>query len=252
MLNIPEETVVPLAAAKLQIDDGPLDYEVRNRQQIDANWLSDVTDNPALFNGPFFMAEAADVDNGVFAARYRRTRFATMLHWKKNADLAKPWHVFAVGVIVSADNQLIAGRMAASTSAAGRVYFPAGSFDEGDVVGGTIDIEGNMHREVAEETGIDLSAAADRDSATYLVTSRRSIALFRRYYLALEARELLARISAHIASEQVPELDGVTAISAAGEMGEATPAPFRIFGDWHFSEEQRRRRPRRPHRPMPP
>ena len=181
------------------------------------------------------MAERAGVTGQVFEARYHRTRFATMLHWKANASQAKPWHIFGVGVIVSGDNKLIAGRMGPSTSAAGRIYFPAGSFDEDDVSGDHIDVEGNMLREVEEETGLSLAHAEDRDDGFYLVSINRSIALFRRYYFTAGAAELLDRIHAHIASEDDPELDDVTAIAAAAEMGEATPPTFRAFAGWHFS-----------------
>jgi 8-oxo-dGTP pyrophosphatase MutT (NUDIX family) len=181
------------------------------------------------------MAEQAQIDDGIFRATYRRTSFATMMHWKRNASSDKPWHIFGVGVIVSSDNKLIAGHMGATTSVAGRVYFPAGSFDANDLVGEHVDFDGKALREVAEETGLDLAEAVKRDKTQYLVTVGRSIAVFRRYYFSRTADELLAAIRATIASQAEPELDGVCAISAAGEMGEATPRTFSTFADWHFT-----------------
>lgn len=234
MLNIKQEVVIPLTSAHVRIESGTLNYEREHKTAIAANWERDHAANPALFNGDFFMAEAAEIVDGVFNARYRRTRFDTMMHWKKNPSSVKPWHVFGVGVMVSSDNKLIAGRMSGSTSAAGRVYFPAGSFDEDDVQGEMIDIDGNMRREVKEETGIDLMQAKGFDSNMHLVTANRSIALFRRYYFEMDAKALLAHIRGHIAGEVDSELDDVTAVSAAGEMGDATPPTFRTFGDWHF------------------
>jgi 8-oxo-dGTP pyrophosphatase MutT (NUDIX family) len=236
MQNIPEKTVIPIRSAVVRIDSAPLSYELQHNAEIAANWASATTANPALFNGAFFMAERAGVTDEEFQARYHRTRFATMMHWKGNATSNKPWHIFGVGVIVSNDNRLIAGRMAASTSAAGRVYFPAGSFDEDDVVSEHIDIDGNMLREVEEETGVKLSEARNRDDQIHLVTASRSIALFRRHYFDVGADELLERIRSHIAAEEDSELDDVTAISAAGEMGETTPDTFRTFADWHFAQ----------------
>ena len=236
MLNIKQEVVVPLTAAIVRIENGTLNYEREHKTAIAANWTRDHAANPALFNGAFFMAEAAEVVDGVFDARYRRTRFDTMMHWKKNPSSMKPWHIFGVGVIVSSDNKLIAGRMSGSTAAAGRVYFPAGSFDEGDVVEEIIDIDGNMQREVKEETGIDLAQAKRFDRNIHLVAANRSIALFRRYYFEMNSKELLAHIRGHIAGEADSELDDVMAVSAAGEMDDATPPTFRAFGDWHFSQ----------------
>ncbi len=236
MHDIPEKTVIPLKNAVVGIDGGPLEYEVQHHADIAANWVRATSANPALFNGSFFMAEHAGIADEVFRATYYRTRFATMMHWKTNTTNDKPWHIFGVGVIVSNDNKLIAGRMAASTSAAGRIYFPAGSFDEDDVVDQYVDIDGNMHREVEEETGIKLAEAGSRDGDIHLVTASRSIALFRRHYFNASADELLERICGHLAADEDSELDEITAISAAGEMGETTPWTFRTFADWHFGQ----------------
>ncbi|MEK1888841.1 MAG: NUDIX hydrolase [Phyllobacterium sp.] len=234
MQNIPEGEVIPLKSAVVRIDSAALNYELQNSAEIAAYWSRVTAANPALFNGPFFMAEEAIMTDQNFRARYHRTRFATMMHWKANDLTDKPWHIFGVGVIVSSDGKLIAGRMAPSTSAAGRIYFPAGSFDEDDVSGDHIDIDGNMLREVEEETGISLARATDRDERIYLVTVNRSIALFRRHYFDTSADDILARIRSHIAAEEDPELDDIIAISAAGEMGAVTPPTFRAFADWHF------------------
>jgi 8-oxo-dGTP pyrophosphatase MutT (NUDIX family) len=232
----PEKTVIELKRALIRIEDGTLTYELENKFEIGANWKEELSANPTLFNGEFFMAEQAHIKGNAFEAVYKRTRFKTMMHWKKNRTSLKPWHVFAVGVIVSSDNALIAGRMASSTAAAGRVYFPAGSFDEDDVRKEVIDVEGNMRREVLEETAIDLADAQRFDSSIYLVTADRSIALFRRYYFDLSSQELLTRIRRHIAAEPISELDDVVAVASSADMSDTTPVTFRTFGDWHFSQ----------------
>ncbi|RZS83481.1 hypothetical protein EV217_2225 [Phyllobacterium myrsinacearum] len=234
MHTIAEATVIPIRQAIVRVEEGPLAYDVQHLAGITANWTRELEANPSLFDGSFFLAERAAIDAGIFRAAYRRTSFATMMHWKRNRTDAKPWHIFSVGVMVSADNRLIAGQMGATTSAAGRVYFPAGSFDAGDLVGDQVDFDGNAQREVAEETGIDLGSALRRDTMAYLVKVERSIAVFRRYYFRQTGDELLASIRAAIAAQADPELDGVCAIAAAGEMGEATPRTFATFSDWHF------------------
>ena len=104
------------------------------------------------------------------------------------------------------------------------------------MAGDVIDIDGNMHREVEEETGVKLSGAGRCDDQLYLVTASRSIALFRRHYFDASGEELLKHIRGHIAAEEDSELDDITAISAAGEMGEATPWTFRTFAHWHFRQ----------------
>lgn len=236
MQAFPEKTVIELKDALIRIDSGTLAYEMENKSEIAMNWEKELKLNSTLFNGDFFMAEQADIDRGAFEAVYKRTHFETMMHWKKNRTSLKPWHIFAVGVIVSSDNTLIAGRMASSTAAAGRVYFPAGSFDESDVRDEIIDIDGNMQREVMEETAINLADADRSDSAIYLVTADCSIALFRRFYFSLSSQELLTRIRHHIAGEVNSELDDVIAVASPSDMRNTTPATFRTFGDWHFGQ----------------
>ncbi|MGH6860447.1 MAG: NUDIX hydrolase, partial [Phyllobacterium sp.] len=92
MLTIPEKTVISLKDSRVRIEPGMLGYERDHKGEIAANWVADSTANPDLFNGPFFMAEQAAVSDGTFEAVYRRTRFATMMHWKKNRSPLKPWH----------------------------------------------------------------------------------------------------------------------------------------------------------------
>src|SRR5687768_7701349 len=106
----PEKTVIELKHAAIRIESGSLTYELENKSEIGANWEEEIRANPTLFNGDFFMAEQAHVNGDAFEAVYKRTRFKTMMHWKKNRTSLKPWHVYAVGVIVSNDNKLIAGR----------------------------------------------------------------------------------------------------------------------------------------------
>src|ERR1700754_681169 len=98
MQTIPERTVIPLERADVKIEPGDLAYALEHEADIAANWLREKAANPALFNGPFFMAEQAVVMDGLFKATYRRTHFQTMMHWKQNPSLDKPWHIFAVGV----------------------------------------------------------------------------------------------------------------------------------------------------------
>ena len=59
MHEIPEKTVISLNNAVIRIDSAPLEYGISNETAIAANWTRSVAANPAIFNGPFFMAEEA-------------------------------------------------------------------------------------------------------------------------------------------------------------------------------------------------
>lgn len=232
-MAIPENEVVAIERARVRLVDEPLAYQIDNRAAIEANWRRETIANPALYNGPVFLAPEADLRDGVLEARYARADFATLMHWRGDGAPDRPWHIFGVGVVVSSDNRLIAARMAARTALGGRVYFPAGSVDTEDMNAGEADYDACMAREVMEETGLDLGWARP-ESTLHLVSFRRSIALFRRFHFPLPADQIAAHVRNHIDTQGTPELDDVVIVSAAGEMGEATPPYVRTFADWHF------------------
>lgn len=233
--QIPENVVIPIHTAVVRVAGGPLHYTVENEQAIEASWLRESARNPFLFDGVMYLAASASLGPHGLEAAFQRTRYATLLHWRNDPAQDRPWHIFGVGVIVSSDNCLIAGRMAQRNAVAGRIYFPAGSIDDNDIEDGVVDYDGNMRREVAEETGFDLGLARP-DPMTQLVTANRSIALFRRHFFDMTAQDIVARIRSHIAGDPEAELDDVIVVSAPGQMGDATPSYVRAFADWHFSD----------------
>ncbi|MBK3745164.1 NUDIX hydrolase [Paraburkholderia aspalathi] len=218
----------------VQVAPGPLGYAQQHALEIAAHWRGELAANPTLFNGALYLAPHVLLEDGVLHAGFVRSLYETLLYWRRDPDLLRPWHIFGVGVIVSAEGDLIAGRMAAHNAGAGRIYFPAGSIDDSDIVDGKVDYQRNMRREVLEETGLDLHDAV-QDTHVQLVTGNRSIALFQRYQFAETTQTLLARICANIETQDAAELDAIIPIRMTGEMGEATPSYVRAFADWHFT-----------------
>lgn len=233
MRDFDENEVVAVERASVTIGERPLAYVTQYRQAIEANWRRETAANPALYNGPIFLAPDVRLRGGVLEASYGRADFATLMYWRGDGSEARPWHIFGVGVVVSSDNRLIAARMASRTALAGRVYFPAGSVDEADIAGGRVDYDASMAREVFEEAGLDLGWAR-REPSLHMVSARRSIALFRRYHFPLPADQLVAHVRSHIEAQGQPELEDAVVISGPDEMGENTPSYVRAFADWHF------------------
>lgn len=234
MKQVRENTVHIIDSAEVRVLSGPLPYTVENREAIVSNWTHERTANPTLFDGEFYLAPEAELTGSAFHAGFKRTSFATLMHWRRDVSQERPWHIFGVGVIVSSEGHLIAGRMSAQNAGAGRVYFPAGSVDDNDIVDGYVDYDANRQREVCEETGLDLLDARAEQQIS-LVTGNRSIALFRRYYFDVPSPELVSRIEQYLSAEEEPELSEIIPVKAAGAMGDATPSYVRAFADWHFS-----------------
>ncbi|MCD4514183.1 NUDIX hydrolase [Brucella pseudogrignonensis] len=237
MQHVKENTVYEIDRVDVRILPGPLDYAQANKTAIAENWQRECQANPTLFDGEIYLAPDAKLEGQSFSAGFHRTSFATLMYWRKDAQPLRPWHIFGVGIMVSAEGHLIAARMSAHNAVAGRVYFPAGSIDDNDVVDGRADYTTNMAREVFEETGINLGDAK-AEAKTHLVTADGSIALFRRHYFDLSTAELLKRIESNLAAQAEPELSEIIPVKQAGAMGQATPSYVRAFADWHFENQQ--------------
>lgn len=236
MYKCRENTVYKISEVDVHIVEHSLDYAVQNRENIADNWQQEVQKQPSLFNGELYLAPQASLNDGVFRAGFMRDFYATLMYWRKDPAPVRPWHIFGIGVIVSSDNVLIAARMAGTTAAASRIYFPAGSIDDHDIFNGQVNYEYNMQREVKEETGLDLAHARAEEGFS-LVTGNRSVALFKRHYFSETAAELMARIQHNLSCQDQPELDEVIAVSRPGMMGSATPSYVRAFADWHYKHK---------------
>ncbi|MFD2653386.1 NUDIX hydrolase [Brucella rhizosphaerae] len=236
MQHVKANTVYQIDRVDVRVLPGPLSYTEDNKPAIAANWEKAIAANSTLFDGEIYLAPEAHLDGHLFQASFRRTSFATLMYWRDDRVSEKPWHVFGVGIMVSAEGHLIAARMSAHNAVAGRVYFPAGSIDDHDIVGDRADYDADMAREVFEETGMDLRAAK-AEAKTHLVTADGSIALFRRYHFDVSTAELLKRIEDNIAKQAEPELSEIIPVTRAGAMGEATPSYVRAFADWHFNNQ---------------
>src|SRR5690606_19565311 len=146
-------------------------------------------------------------------------RYATFLHWRSVRPVGGAGHVYAHAMPVGSDGALLAVRMSANTVNAGLVYFAAGSFEPADFRGGEADVGANMRREVAEETGRDLSVMR-HEAGYHLVSKRTGTVLFRRYLLGESADAAAERVRAHVAAESDPEIEGPVVIREAGDLPE--------------------------------
>ncbi len=235
MEHVRENTVHVIDDVDVSVVPGPLEYTEQHEQAIAINWQREQAAKPALFDGEIYLAPEARLADGVLQAGFKRSSFATLMHWRNDPEPIRPWHIFGVGVIVSGEGHLIAARMGMQNAGGGRIYFPAGSIDDNDIVDGRVDYDANMQREVQEETGLDL-ADAHGEAQLNLVTGNRSIALFRRYQFDAPSRELVSRIENFVSAQAEPELAEIIPITAAGMMGDATPSYVRAFADWHFRQ----------------
>ncbi|MCO5065444.1 MAG: NUDIX hydrolase [Rhizobiaceae bacterium] len=232
---LPRGQVLPVHEIDMRLLDTPHPYEAAYADRIAENWKLDHAANPHLFNGIIVMPSAFRLSGTRLTGECNAVNYATLLYWRKNKGPNGLEHGFAFPALVSRDNALVAIRMGKHTANPGRIYFPAGSFEPGDFVGGQVDVHGNMCREVVEETGLDISSAPF-DPHYHIFSQNYATVLFRRYWLDEDAETLARRIEGFVAAEAEPEIEGPVVIRKGDNPENMSPHMAAIVR-WHFGRE---------------
>lgn len=234
VFDIPHNRLLPVHEIDIHLIDSPHPYEIANRDAIDAHWERELARQPKLFDGEVILLAEASYRDGVITGSCHPIRFATFMHWRANKSTSGGFHVFASAMPVTGDNALVAIRMGPQTANAGRVYFAAGSFERQDFTDMVADVGSNIHREVEEETGIDLRAAR-RDRSYIAYCTAAGLTLIRRYYLDDMAADIEAAVRAFIAGQAEPEADRVVIIRSGDDVPVSAPAHMKPLVDWHYN-----------------
>lgn len=235
--NIPREVVLPVERIDVALDPAPHPFEQANGPAIDANWAAEIAANPALFDGPIALLSDLRYRDRQLQGRFHVVRYASFMYWRRSRPTDAS-HAFAHAMPVTTDNALVAIRMGPRTVNAGSVYFAAGSFEPPDFPGGRVDVDFNMAREVAEETGLEI-AGLDRDPIHHAWSYERGTVIFRRYRLAMTADEAEAAIRAFVASETDPEISEPIIIRSADDLDPGLMPHMKALISWHFENSAR-------------
>jgi 8-oxo-dGTP pyrophosphatase MutT (NUDIX family) len=233
--DLPQERVFDFDSTELALLPDPHPYELENADAIEAHWAVETARNPALFDGRVIMLTALVLEGGCLRGRGHEVRFASFMHWRARRPDPRAYHCFANSVLVGSDGAVVAVRMGAHTANPGKVYFAAGSFEVDDAVAGHIVPELNMRREVGEETGLDLGAAAVEPGWHGWSGAGRTV-IFRRFRFAETAEQLAGRIRVFVASEGEPEIEGPVIIRRPDDLPLNTVPHMAPMLAWHFSQ----------------
>jgi 8-oxo-dGTP pyrophosphatase MutT (NUDIX family) len=198
--------LVPASRFEVTVAPGPLPFATDNAAAIAETWAEESAANPALFNGDIFAAvDLQDRGQGVFAVTCRQARYDMLLHWRRLGRPVSGFRIlFGTAVLRAADGALVLGEMADTTAQAGKVSFPAGAFDQSDRMGNRVDVDGNIRREFAEETGLDARSVAFH-AGYRLWTSDAEVAAAQIVDLPWPAEEARARMLAATGRQTNPE-----------------------------------------------
>jgi len=221
--------VVPIDGADFAFAPWSWPFAQERRAEIDAHFAQRRAELPQLWNGRVVLAKGCRIADRRLSGTCFETDFASFLAWR---DWGFPdreaTNCFAMGALRSSDGAFLLGVMGSHTANAGLVYFPAGTPEPGDIVGGRLDLAGSITREVAEETGLTPDDYAS-EAGWQAVSAGRRMALMKVLAVPAIASELERKIGAHIARETKPELSGIRIVRGTGDFDPMMPDFVRTF-----------------------
>ncbi|MER9376631.1 hypothetical protein [Mesorhizobium sp. M0491] len=232
--DLPRNVILPVDDIDVRLDPGPHPFARDNAEAIAENWQHEIAANPALFDGMVVLLSQLAYRDSRLVGRCHAVNYSTFMLWRKRRENSGAEHAYAHAMLVAGDNALVAIRMGPHTVNAGRVYFAAGSFEPVDFRDGLVDVDFNMMREVREETGLDLSGA-ERGKRYHAMSTSSGTVIFRRYHETAPADEIARRISAFVATETEPEIQGPVIIRHAADLPDGLSPHMKPLIEWHFA-----------------
>jgi 8-oxo-dGTP pyrophosphatase MutT (NUDIX family) len=214
-----------IAVERLELGIAPYAWPFAHerRGEIDDHFAALRRSKPEIWNGRVLLMKDAAVGDGVLRGTYFETGFADFMAWR---DWGFPdravRNCFSMGALRGSDGGYLLGVMSAFTANAGRIYFPAGTPEPADISGGTVDLLGNVLRELQEETGLDAAALTVAPAWTAVVAGAR-LALMKAIQADVPAEALRAEVLRHLATEAQPELADIRIVRSPDDFDPAMP-----------------------------
>jgi len=202
-------SVLPIDHVDLTFVPRAWPFADQRRADIDANFAALRMKTPELWNGRVLLLHEWELTERCLRGAFFETDYASFIAWRDwGFPDAAAMNCFGQGALCAADKAFILGLMASHTANAGRIYFPCGTPEPQDVVGDKVDLDANVMREVAEETGLGPDDYEPEPGWHAMLTGSR-IALVKMLQLPERADAVRDRILRHLARETMPELADV-------------------------------------------
>ena len=207
----------------------PWVWAEKRRAEIDALFADMRRKKPALWNGRVLLMHRQVIEHGVLRGEFIETDYASFVAWKhQGRPHAEVRDCFSAAAIQSSDGAFLLGVMGAHTFNAGEVYFPCGTPDPSDIVGGKVDFEHSVRRELLEETGLAMDDFTLEPGWT-MVVDGSLIGQIKVVRARESAKALHARILAFLAREKRPELADIRVVYGPGDFDQAMPRYVTAF-----------------------
>jgi 8-oxo-dGTP pyrophosphatase MutT (NUDIX family) len=214
-------------------------FATERRAEIDVHFAQARRERPQLWNGQVLMMHQHRFEADALVGAFLQTDFASFMTWRDwgfpEAGVA---NCFSMGALQASDGAWIMGVMGAHTSAAGKIYFPAGTPDLTDIVDGTVDLAGSVIREVDEETGLGPDDFVEQDGWHCVIDGSR-IALMKVLHAHEPAEVLRRRILDHLARTEMPELADAHIVRSQRDIDPMMPRFVTDFLDYSGFDHKR-------------
>lgn len=231
---MPGYEVVRIANLDLSFSPKPWPFAVERRAEIDAHFQKLQAENPYLWNGRVLLMHEHARAQDAFRGAYLETDFASFIAWRNWGFPDRGINnCFALGALQSADGAFLLGVMAAHTANPGKIYFPGGTPEPADIVGGKVDLSSSAVREVAEETGLTTSDF-EVEPAWHAVLAGARVAMMKTLRSPLPAAALRARILEHCAQEAQPELSDIRIVRSLADLDPMMPDFMTAYLQFRF------------------
>lgn len=192
--------------------------------EIVAHWASLRAQKPGLFDGRVLLMDEWRVEDGAFHTQHFSADFRAFVALRDfGFPDANVRNCFAAAALVSIDAAFVLGQMGAHTANAGRIYFPCGTPDMGDVretpEGFSVDLAGSVLRELEEETGLTPGDVSVEPGWTLVFEGPR-VACMKIVRSNLRADALKSRIEDFLRNQKEPEF---VALHIVREMANLKP-----------------------------
>jgi hypothetical protein len=233
--SAPDIEIGTLDRAEIKFESWRWPFATHRRAEIDSYFSELKRARAGVWNGRVLLLRSYEIQSRVLRGSCFETDYASFCAWhafsRDQDGIARDGivNVFADAAILTADGAYLAGEMAPYTAAAGKIYFPSGTPEPDDLdASGLLDLEGNVRRELLEETGVNAEELTAEPGFCF-VRDRGSMALVKTLRARQNAQELRGRIMKHIESQERPELVDIRILRSASDFDAAMPRYITAF-----------------------